>query len=82
MSTGQPGKPRRSAVLVPGHVLKNEGRVWSGLAWGTGPGVGRCLCGATSEQVTTNAARQEWHRHHKAEVLARTDGPGSKSPQP
>lgn len=65
-------QPRRPGTLVPGHVLKNEGRVWGGLAWGSGPGLGRCLCGATSETLTTNAARQQWHREHKAEILAGT----------
>jgi len=32
-------------------------------------GHGVCSCGAMSPHEITNAARQRWHRQHKADVL-------------
>ncbi len=46
---------------VPGHTLYQEGRGFYGPA-------GRCSCGATSQPLTSDAARKRWHADHKAEM--------------
>lgn len=58
-------------LIVKGHTLPLEGRVMNWRGPGSGPGRGRCSCGATSEEeLPTTAARQRWHREHKLAVLA------------
>lgn len=70
----------RVVSRVVGHELRNEGRVfrigeryYASLGSGerNGPGSARCSCGAESPSLPTTAARQRWHRQHKADVLAR-----------
>jgi hypothetical protein len=34
----------------------------------SGPGRGRCECGALSESLPSGNARKAWHRDHKAQV--------------
>lgn len=58
-------------VRVKGHTLPFEGRVRSVYRYGSGPGHGRCSCGAASaDMLPSTAARQRWHRQHKSDVLA------------
>lgn len=57
-------------MRVAGHGLRYEGRThnaYRGL--GNGVGTGKCECGAESPDLPTTAARQRWHKEHKAEVL-------------
>ena len=55
---------------LAGHTLRNEGRVYDphGYPMCCGPAV--CSCGAQSESLHTAAARQRWHREHKATIRA------------
>ena len=59
-----------AANVLKGHGLFAEGRVLAGYGWGSGPGRGKCSCGALSETLPSTAARQRWHKEHKAEVRA------------
>lgn len=55
---------------VRGHALRYEGRVLSTGGWvKSGPGPGRCECGAISPELPSTAARQRWHRDHKQAVI-------------
>lgn len=58
---------------LKGHGLRFEGRVNGYFGMGSGPGKGRCSCGAESETLPTTAARQRWHRQHKARAAALLD---------
>lgn len=59
-------------LIVKGHTLPFEGRVYGYLGLASGPGLGRCSCGVTSgKQLPTTAARQRWHREHKQAVIDR-----------
>jgi hypothetical protein len=65
---------------LPGHALRSEGKPYvlgplDGERWVrseyTGGGVALCECGTVSGWLTSNAARQRWHRDvHKPEVRA------------
>jgi len=63
-------------LVVRGHGLLFEGdaftRDGASYSWlnRSGAGHGKCSCGALSEELTSRAARQRWHRDHKLEVLA------------
>lgn len=57
-------------LRVPGHALRFEGRVRTGWTYGSGPGTAQCSCGEESPCLLTTAARQRWHREHKAAVVA------------
>jgi len=70
-----------TSALVRGHTLVGEGKayeqvlvhidtlVWQQvLASRTGQGV--CSCGAASQVLRSTGRRKQWHREHKAEVLA------------
>lgn len=55
---------------IKGHGLRGEGRVLSTGGWvKSGPDVGRCECGASSDHLPNTAARKRWHREHKQAVL-------------
>lgn len=59
-------------LRVRGHTLPYEGRVKRAGFLGNGTGFGKCSCGASSRvPLPDTAARQRWHRDHKADVLAR-----------
>lgn len=70
-----------TSALVPGHTLVAEGRgheqvrvhidtlVWRPMYF-TRTGRGMCSCGATSQVLRSTGRRKQWHREHKAEVLA------------
>lgn len=62
---------------LAGHGLLHEGWPFIGTKIratnNTGPGMGKCECGAMSEMVPTRAARKRWHRDHKADIRARAD---------
>ena len=70
---------------LAGHSLQNEGaafvvneerrvvRAWPGRGI-SGRGRGLCSCGALSEMLDSGYARRNWHREHKAEVLAEQQG--------
>lgn len=61
-----------TSYRVPGHTLRNEGRLPYGT-WGTvGPAV--CSCGWRSDMLETAAARKRAHRAHKGDVVAREKG--------
>ena len=78
----------RGKTTVRGHALQMEGRamardllpvscVVQGRVFGlTGQAIGQavCQCGAVSPTLPSTAARQRWHREHKADVRARTHG--------
>jgi hypothetical protein len=75
--------------LLPGHALHWEGgphaapgsaccpdlldRPYRIGTAGTGDGHALCQCGETSPHLTTNRARKQWHREHKAAVRAAAD---------
>ena len=69
---------------LPGHALRSEGKPYvpNGIddEWirqYRNDGVGLCECGATSPVMTSNAARQRWHRDvHKPEVRAALSSKG------
>jgi hypothetical protein len=60
---------------VKGHGLQREGRAFDADRRHTGKpeGYGLCACDALSPLCTTTAARQRWHREHKAEIRARKE---------
>lgn len=63
-------------LIVKGHTLPYEGRVSTFMRMGSGPGKGKCSCGAeSSETLPTTAARQRWHREHKQAILDQRMGP-------
>lgn len=70
------GDGRRAVTRVTGHGLVAEGaphddagRRISGIRAATsGPGRGRCQCGALSDTLESTAARRSWHREHKMGV--------------
>ena len=62
---------RKGKTLVKGHTLFNEGELFYELGKLNRSGNGECSCGAISEVLPSTAARQRWHREHKAEVVAR-----------
>lgn len=55
---------------LAGHGLRMEGRVNKYHGWGSGEGRARCYCGEESPTLPTTAARQRWHREHKAQIAA------------
>jgi len=68
-------------VLVPGHTLEGHGEpyekigfdvasVWSRVV-ASQRGRGVSSCGSASPVLLSRAHREQWHREHKAEVLAR-----------
>lgn len=70
---------------LPGHALRSEGKPYvlkplgsdeAGGLWErtyeSSHGVALCECGKASGWLTSNAARQRWHRAHKDEIRART----------
>ena len=67
-------------MRVKGHWLMNEGaphdddgvRMKATLGrWSTsGEGRAKCSCGELSEVLPSGSRRQQWHREHKAEVVA------------
>jgi hypothetical protein len=68
---------------LDGHSLWYEGAahddngklVWTGAIRSSGPGRGKCECGALSEWLRSGNARKAWHREHKAQVAkAAADG--------
>lgn len=69
----QPDAPE-TRRRISGHALQYEGRAFHA---GNRVMVGKakCECGERSERLETDAARQRWHRQHKAEVLAQPAGP-------
>jgi len=57
-------------TLVKGHTLLWEGRPLGNAGFSVkGTGIGGCSCGARSPELPSGAARKQWHRDHKAEVL-------------
>jgi hypothetical protein len=60
--------------ILPGHALRNEGRVfWDEhleRADDDPPSRGSavCECGATSPVLDSDNARKRWHREHKDEM--------------
>jgi hypothetical protein len=72
---------QRGKTTVRGHALQHEGQacVPSDDPWGgyrltyRSEGVAYCQCGAVSPTLPSTAARQRWHRDHKADVRARQD---------
>lgn len=77
--------------VVPGHGLLHEGLPVLRMGCCGDPdthgvrnhydkhGHGRCACGAMGDHETTNAARQKWHREHKAEVRTRRTTTGRQT---
>lgn len=67
-----------TSVRVPGHTLIAEGSAHDANSkritgrWSTtdGPGRGLCSCGALSDEKPSRRWRRDWHREHKAQVLA------------
>lgn len=64
-------KPNR----LPGHELRNEGRVYDLHGQRTCCGPAICSCGAQSEELHSTAARQRWHRQHKDAIRAIQNAP-------
>jgi hypothetical protein len=63
-------RPKAKSIILNGHSLYREGHP-AGFSLGyTGIGKGKCSCGALSEDLPSNAARQRWHRQHKEEIIA------------
>ncbi|GGM52333.1 hypothetical protein ACFFX1_55625 [Dactylosporangium sucinum] len=48
-----------------GHLIESAGRIVR-----SGPGRGKCECGALSWVLPSATARKAWHRQHKTEVAA------------
>lgn len=74
--------PTATSARVPGHTLWYEGaphddngrrRGWQGTH---GQGRGVCSCGERSDVLTSGYQRKQWHREHKAAVLAAQADPG------
>jgi hypothetical protein len=77
-----------SSVRVPGHELQAEGapfrsdpkganitegrRRWRLVTTSDPKGVGVCSCGAFSPTGLSGRGRKQWHREHKATVIADT----------
>lgn len=40
----------------------------------SGPGHGKCSCGAMSEHLPSTQARKDWHYYHKVKVASRAAG--------
>jgi len=57
----------KGKTLLKGHTLLNEGKAVGRAA---GAGLGGCSCGARSEELPSNVARQRWHKQHKDEIRA------------
>lgn len=67
--SGRPGVTSR----VSGHELQREGQPIEAPLYtrGTGgKGRAKCSCGAKSPVLPSANKRKEWHRQHKADVLA------------
>lgn len=75
----------KGKTLVKGHTLYREGardRVrrpccddFEEWYWGgNGPGHGVCSCDAISPHLPNKAARKRWHKEHKAEMVALSQG--------
>jgi hypothetical protein len=62
---------------VPGHELRHDGAphdddghvIPPGTRTG-GLGRARCTCGALSQVTVSATRRRQWHREHKAQVIA------------
>lgn len=60
-----------TTLRITGHALIAEGKVLGEYRYGVGGvGVGGCSCGARSPELPSGNARKQWHREHKAAVLA------------
>ena len=70
-----------TTARVPGHELRAEGaahvdrcgRPYRESMRLGGTGFAVCSCGARSETLDSNPKRKQWHREHKAAVLAEAD---------
>ena len=73
-----------TSARVIGHTLDSEGAA-SAVSdcvtcneprnyWmrASGPGHGKCSCGAYSEHLPSRRQRKAWHRQHKGDVLGAT----------
>lgn len=61
---------------LAGHELLFEGQPCGVHFYArNGNGLGKCSCGELSELLPTNAARQRWHRQHKADIAAKIAHP-------
>lgn len=62
------------STRLAGHGLRREGAAYLGrgegtlMHWASGPGLGKCECGALSEVLPNRARRKAWHRAHKDEI--------------
>ena len=70
-----------TSARVDGHRLLSEGAPHDDRGkrigyYGTSAGTGRalCGCGAKSPNLPSSPKRKQWHREHKAEVLAARQG--------
>lgn len=50
-----------------GHILPDEGRIYDGT-YRTKEGPAKCSCGEQSEPLSSDNARRNWHREHKANL--------------
>lgn len=62
-------------MRLSGHGLRLEGRAHDAHGHFTRgfDGYGLCTCGVRSDWLGSDAARQRWHRQHKADVAASRD---------
>jgi hypothetical protein len=72
-------RPARRTVYarVPGHELQHDGaphdddgRVIPPGTRTSGDGRARCSCGTSSQVMVSGTRRRQWHREHKAQVIA------------
>jgi len=64
----------KGKTLLKGHTLLFEGAALGKFYDKCGTGEGGCSCGARSKELPSRAARQRWHKKHKAEVLKLHEG--------
>lgn len=62
---------------LKGHTLPNEGRLYDAHGYPVNTGKATCSCGEQSPETDTIAARQRWHRSHKAGIRDAQEGQGS-----